>query len=496
MRPSALSCVLGLAPCLGDLPEGLPDFSRAGYREGAPPPVREVTIDAAEHGARPGDDTDDGPALQAALDAAVGAGGGVVRLGPGRFTLASRIHIRGDGIVLQGAGSGETLLECPLSLTDIAGAGRQWSYSGGLLSVAPPGSSAVLGTAGAAPVGALSLPVDLAQGADPPRKGEWLELAWFNDTGEDTLLDHLHGGIAYPDLMSLELRRRTDPRVTEWLRVEGYAEGRLSFSTPLGLELRPEWTPRLTRRAHISECGVEGLSFLFPPTPRQPHLEEKGYNALTISSAIDCWVRDVAVDHGDSGILIGSSRHVTVDGVVLTGKGMHHPLSLSRSTHCLVTNWRIEAPHRHGTTLTWGAHHNVYSKGWGRDLALDCHRANPFENLHTQIEIEVTGRLKQPLRSGGSYGRGPHAARGNVYWNVALRFHDPDSPRAITRLAEWPHGVFVGWHGDRPLEVVAPKGYGLRVIGTGERPGVSNLHEHQRELGAAGGDPGEARKGG
>ena len=61
---------LGAAGAAGELPAGLPDFSRVGYREGAVPPEREATIDPTEHGARPGDGTDDGPALQAALDAA------------------------------------------------------------------------------------------------------------------------------------------------------------------------------------------------------------------------------------------------------------------------------------------------------------------------------------------------------------------------------------------------------------------------------------------
>ncbi|MAF64611.1 MAG: hypothetical protein CMJ84_02975 [Planctomycetes bacterium] len=498
MWSPACTCAVVLASALGELPDGLPDFSGAGYRGGAPLPERAAAsgasdLDIRNHGALPGDGIDDGPAIQAALDAAAAAGGGVVHLGAGRWTLASRVTIHGDGVVLQGAGSGGTLLECPLSLTDIAGPSKNWSWSGGLLSIAPRPSAEPLGVAGAAPGGVRAFPVVLEGGVPPPRPGEWLELAWYNDTGEDTLLDHLHGGVSYPDLVFAELAKRTDPRLTEWLRVESYAGGTLSVSTPIGLELRSEWSPRLTRRAHISECGVAGLSFLFPETARRPHLKEKGYNALTISNAIDCWVRDIVVDHGDSGVGIGTSRQVTVDGALMTGKGMHHPFTLSRSTHCLVTNWRIEAPHRHGTTLTWGAHHNVYSKGWGRDLALDCHRANPFENLHTEIEIEVTGRLKQPLRSGGSYGRGPHSARGNVYWNVALRFLAPVEPIEVKGLAEWPRGVFVGWHGDRPLRLAAHEGYGLRVVGTGERPAITNLHEHQRAAGEspAGGSKGD-----
>jgi hypothetical protein len=460
--------------------DNLPDFSRAGYRRGSPPPTLPATIDPRDFGARPGDGKDDGPALQAALDAAAEAGGGVVRLSEGDWTLASRVSIHANHVVLQGVGSGETLITCPKSLTDIEGENRNWSWSGGLVTLAPRGPTVRVGTCPErVAAGSVVLPIKVADGRSPPCPGEWLQLAWYNDTGADTLIDHLHGSISYPEAMTRELRERTDARVTEWVHVESFADGQMRVSTPLGLELRPEWAPMLTRLPHVRESGIEGLAFLFPKTKRQPHLKEKGYNAITLSRAIDCWVRDVVVDNGDSGIIIENSRQVTVDGAVLSGKGMHHPLLLSRSTDCLVTNWRIDAPHRHGTTLTWGAHRNVYSHGWGRDLAMDCHRANSFENLHTQIEIEVTGDLRQPLHSGGSYGRGPHSGRRNIYWNIAFQFLDPEDPIEITGLAEWPRGVFVGWHGNHAIRLRSEDRYAQTIADRNKRPAIVNLHEHQ-----------------
>ena len=492
-----LAMITALLLCLASTPSqgqpadlealaaSLPDFSRVGYRAGQTPPQLTPTIDAAEFGAIAGDDKDDGPALQRALDAAAAAGGGVVRLPAGRYTLASRISIKTSGVVLQGAGSDSTMLACPLSLTDIAGPNRNWSWSGALLSLSAAGKPETLGTVPAAvPAGSTRLPLELAGDTPPPKAGEWLELSWYNDAGHDTLLHHLHGDISYPAAMLKELRGRSDPRVTEWVQVAAYKEGRLTLATAIGLELRPAWRPTLRRLPHISESGIEGLSFNFPKTKRQPHLKEHGYNAVSLGRAINCWVRDLRIEHADSGIAVGSSRQVTVQGITLTGKGLHHPLMLSRASHCLVTRWRIEAPHRHGTTLTWGAHLNVYSHGWGRDLALDCHRANAFDNLHTQIELEVPGDLIQPLRSGGSYGRGPHAARGNIYWNVAFDFLDPEEPLEITGLGEWPRGVFVGWHGNHSLRLRSDERYGHRVQDTNNAPAIANLHEYQVRLGA------------
>lgn len=84
---------------------------------------------AADFGATPGDETDDRPAIQTALDAAAAAGGGVVRLDAGTFDIVVVLH-RGlgpvtgyaqgiygyhglvvpPGCTLSGAGQTETLL--------------------------------------------------------------------------------------------------------------------------------------------------------------------------------------------------------------------------------------------------------------------------------------------------------------------------------------------------------------------------------------------------
>ena len=122
-------------------------------------------------------------------------------------------------------------------------------------------------------------------------------------------------------------------------------------------------------------------------------------------------MRDVRTVNADSGIFVGGSKRVTVSDIRIEGRMMHHCLSASWSQDCLFTRWRIEAPHRHGTTISWSAHRNVFSHGFGRDLAMDAHRAASFENLHSRITIEWTESVGNPFRSGGSLPRGPHAAR-------------------------------------------------------------------------------------
>lgn len=484
----ALLLASGLAAQL----DGLPDFSRAGYRGGQTPPRIERTVDARAFGVVPDDDLDDASAIQAALDAAP-AGPVAVVLPPGRLILDRPVQLGRDGLVLRGAGSsgpGATTLYGPRPLSELRPEAdpAQWSWSGGLVELRPaapvkPGKAFRI----EAPVdeGERSFVADVPWFAKRPRPATWYELTQKNDPA-DTLLDWLYGGLVPPERMGDELRRTVGHNLRAWVHVVAVDGDRVTLEDPLPFPVRPAWKARFARRTALREVGVEGLAFVFPETPYPGHLKERGYNALQLHDVVDGWVRDVRIEHADSGVFVKRSRRVTVSDVVLEGRYLHHGLSLSWASDCLVTRWRIDAPHRHGTTISWSAHGNVFSQGSGRDLALDAHGATPFRNLHTAIRI-VHGELAlQPLRSGGGTGRGPHAARENVYWNVVQEFPAAPAgaeaePFTVAGLGQWPLATFAGWRGDRPIVLPVREALRQRLRYPGVEPPVPDLHRAQRD---------------
>ena len=92
-------------------PDGIayPNWTRVGLPRGIPRLAN--TLSAADYGAVPDVGTDSSAALQRAIDALEArAGGGVLFLTPGRYYLDRPIFIRGDAIVLRGAGASLTKL--------------------------------------------------------------------------------------------------------------------------------------------------------------------------------------------------------------------------------------------------------------------------------------------------------------------------------------------------------------------------------------------------
>lgn len=90
----------------------LHDFSYAGYRSGEAPPISPPggTYDVvATYGADASGVNDATAAIQAAIDAASRAGGGVVYLPSGTYRVAGRLYVSESNVVLRGAGTSSHL---------------------------------------------------------------------------------------------------------------------------------------------------------------------------------------------------------------------------------------------------------------------------------------------------------------------------------------------------------------------------------------------------
>ena len=333
----------------------LHDFSYAGYHRSEidlPLTAPGAIFDAGSYGADATGQADSTAGIQAAIDAAAAAGGGVVHIPAGTYRLDGRLYVRSSGIVLQGAGAALTMLYfTQVEGMDYAG---HITFSG---SVAQ-GPDILLAEDGAArshtirvaDTASLSVGAELAVGqvitedfvAEHGMTGTWVEFngqwrSFFRRTvtAVDTSTD--------PATVTLDVPLRYPMKARD------------------GASLRVE-------SGYLTECGVEDLSLANATDYNTAWLHSQ-VNALVFSGVSDCWARRVAswepptsdpsgYHLQSNGVMITDSKRVTVADSTLGfaqnrgGGGNGYLYEIRRSSEILTRDSSAEAG-RHNFIQNW-----------------------------------------------------------------------------------------------------------------------------------------------
>lgn len=472
----------------------LPDFSYAGYRRGEETlPTRQATANVKAFGAVGDGLADDTAAFQKAIDASKGQ---VIRVPAGRYRITDFLTIRHRGTVLQGAGAEESVLFFPIPLNTIkpnwgaTTSGQRtsnYSWSGGFLQV--------IGSLPLQPLARVTAPAKRGDRTLPVsdsgkfKAGDHVVLR-LTDTPDKSLASHLYAGDPGPLDQLKGTRESFACRVT---KVDAEA-GRIEFDRPLRTDVRTAWQPVLCVAASsVEEVGVEDLGFEFPNTPYRGHFTEVGYNAIAVSGARNCWLRNLHIHNCDSGMFL-SGVNLTAQGILITSDrpieksrqaAGHHGLTLGGQDN-LLRDFEFRTRFMHDITMTRGSAGNVVTLGRGLDLCFDHHKYGPHANLFCELDLGQGSRMFQ---SGGGADLGRHSAAYETFWNIRAR--QPQS---------WPEGWgpdlmnFVGVQG-RGTSQTSPQGRWFETIDPALlRP--ANLYTAQlaRRLGAPPGSLGNDRR--
>lgn len=494
----------------------LPDFSRAGYAMGDRPipdvtgPVFDVT--APEYGALADDDGDDTTAIQAAIDAAGAAGGGVVFLPAGRYDIHSQqdkpfIIISHHNIVLRGSGC---------------------HAAGTVLHLGAPGPEKRVRRLGTVPAveEARSSTIIAVMGPETTR-----ELAQYTGSAirGQTILSvsdssHLVEGqpvrIQYTDPLIDTLR--PDPRKVEIaaqlthpfnlldhqkdsfgnmvrtlyriVRIEKILDGKtIRLASPARFNEWIRYQPRLFSFEGVRGVGIEHLRLesSWPGDYRhhKPHLAKDGtvlrtakeqdylWGGLWFSHAVDGWVRNVVIKDLTQGIIFSHCADFTVRDIRFQGLSGHAGVTIAQSHGVLVERVDFVSRLVHPISLKMWASGNVITdcvthyEGWnaddGTDAAIDFHGQFPYENLFDDLR----GFYVCP---GGDLSVLPHAGVRNVFWHIRApermecftcgknaefaRTYDHESTSSgtpETMFEHLPQAFFIGLYrkGDRLVEV-------------------------------------------
>lgn len=394
----------------------LPDFSYAGYRY-SDQPLPKVTgpvFPITKFGAAANDDGFDDAAIQAAIDAAKAAGGGVVLFPAGQFRVNPSedakhfININASNIVLRGAGAGA-------GGTEVLMVARK--QGGAMFRIAPSSWS----------------PTTVANiTANATRETFWVTVDSTAQlrTGQRVVIryqspeynDFYYNGLALdPDW---ERVVKNGVGIHEAHVIAEIAGNRVRFREPLHFTLKMGSTPhRLEAVTPLTEVGIEDIRFTgswdtYPETfvHHKDWIHDTAWTLLSIKQVANGWVRRCEFRHFNAAINTDTAISFTIEDVKFTGKKGHSSIGGRRGYGLLVKDCEDSAGTHHGPDVGYTVVGTVYLRhkmqpGQG----LDNHGGVPHATLFDQI----TGGVF--YGSGGPLANYPHHGRYMTFWNFAHR---------------------------------------------------------------------------
>jgi hypothetical protein len=490
----------------------LPDFSYAGYRAGTAEPAKVAgpVFKVEDFGAVADDGKDDIDAIQAAVDAAAKAGGGVVTFAKGQYdfdvgTQGRFVKIRASNIVIRGAGSGTggeggtVLFDHTFSDTPVPG--QTWQ------------ANRIVSFFHAGPF-TLTDRMDYTYGPDPD---ELKPVTSVDDASRNatelTVVDAsgLKAGTTYL-LAQLDpddslVRALTAPmqkiaqnhlgrgwKVQQLVTVERVDGKKVTLGAPVRWPLAQKYTPSLFPVETLREVGIEDLRLKTAwkgPFKHHANVEgNDGWNHVRFDLVENGWVRNVVHDGTTMAVMLASTKN------------------------CLVSDCAIEGPTGHNGFVVIGcATDNLYRDlDGGRAFHTFQFQGNPSGNVFLRVKgsepsaldshggLAVTNLFDGAsglVYSGGGSDKNvpPRHAAGLVLWNWKLGQFNPYNRKqadTFARVNEVPGFIAVGvsaadgravnWQdaANKP-QTKDVSGEGAYVESLGKPVGVASLYEWQKQ---------------
>lgn len=411
----------------------LQDYSYAGYHNGEDPLPTPTgpTFSVLDYGADNTGLSDSCPAIQATIDAASDAGGGVVYLPTGEYRCDSLLTVETSGVVVQGDGSGSTSLYFTQG-TGMSDVSNLW-FEGSLRE-----TDEALLTADT-DVFTTVLPVDDASAF---AVGDDVSVGWV--ITDDFIEDHGMTGTwtSFNGLWRSFFRRTVVAVDTSANTITIDVPMRYTALTRDSASVRRE-------TGYISECGLVGLSVSSVVSWEDAWSNDRSH-VVGFNATKDCWMDDVASyespnssdDRGShvqsGGVIVVYSKRVTVTNTTFENAqnrgdgGNGYLFEISRSSEILISDSTARAG-RHNFIQNWdfGTSGCVFLRTTSEDGAAvydadtewltwlgnsEFHHSLAMANLIDQST--TTDGWKGANRGTESSGAG-HSATEDVFWNLS-----------------------------------------------------------------------------
>lgn len=480
----------------------LPDYSFAGYKWGEEsiPIIEGEIINIADHGAIPNDKKDDTKAIMSAMEDAKKVDGQVILFFPkGRFILKNILYIERSDIVIRGSGAegkNATTIYMQLAMNELSAPKimtelqeyllvnnkRQvekkrginepfslYAWSGGYIWTNYPGARAKSYMSKYnKPRNILTKIIEGKRGenhftvenSSKLEVGSIVRVNWFNTEGkESSLINYLY------DYQELKIGSRhwespDMPLTKQEVYIAGIEGNKIIIKEPLLNDLRPEWQPDVSEWKHITNVGIENLSFEFLYQEYKFHHVEDGYNAIYLTNTTHSWIKNVNIRNGDSGILTDMCSNITIENVKTFGRKYHYAVHFGDCYNMLAKNLYVQAPVVHSLTFNTGSRSCVYTNCMVTQMpTLDQHSGLNYQNLFDNCLIYVDDPKQRIITMGGAKYWLPSHAAFSTFWNVRFSFLFENSNMdtiKIKGVTDSPSERLIGITANYPIDIYYP----------------------------------------
>ncbi len=465
----------------------LPDFSYAGYRQGAAQmEAKGPVFNVKDYGAIPDDLKDDAEGISAAIKAASEAGGGIVFLPKGRYLVNTSmdrrgtIYIESSRVVLKGEGCNEggTVIH---SIHPYGGnfapddinrmhLGDNLFVIGARSEDKPLASREPLcRVVSDAPSQSFSVEVDDASKLKP---GDMVCLFALN-------IDIMKAMIApYSIAPEWTTITKGSAPTAELHSVKAIEGSRVSFAEPVHYDVKGKdgWT--LKPFAPIREVGIEDICFMGSAHQRYIHhrsdMDDSGWAFIKMKGVAEGWVRRCSFVNASQTLCVSLSQNVSMLDIIVAGNPGHHIPRATYFDYGVLGGFILDrAGCTHGPSLSWGSIGTVYWR-CSSPGAPDCHAGRPYVSL---FDANSGGKLN-PTGGLRDY---PQHLRNLVLWNYEQQAKEPVEydfwPAKGNNVCVKP--IISGFHG-------SPARFKMEHVGVMESLGSpvspESLYEAQLEL--------------
>lgn len=430
------------------------DFTGAGYRYGEEPPqdVDLPVFRIEDFGAEPDSGKEAFHGIQAAIDAAAEAGGGVVLLPPGIFDISvdEKLHplkISASNVILRGSGPGPNgTVIVNHRYSDSPDPDRFW-LAGQWPMVKAEGKGQATDSKGHAVVKAERGSSELLVADPAPLLPGKPYLFRILENADGTLAKALVQGACEP---AANYRGAGKPLVMQLVEIAGVSNDRVMVDAPLHWTLKPEWQADLVPVDMLTGIGIEHIRFrthwdgYF--THHRTVEDDNGWDHIGLYWVQHSWARDLVHENATTAVGMANCKNCTITDCSIVGNRGHNGFCIGQS--CTANLHR---------RLDCGcAMHAVNMAGTVcGNVILDCQMDEAAGlDLHGGVGLDnLVDCLSGGVNAGGGSNSAvpPRHSQGLVLWNWSMGRYHPYKPwlrrERLTIWHETPGFIAVGVHG-------------------------------------------------